>query len=112
MKTTVVIPTYNEAENLRAMATGAPETYLFQTLICLIVDDESPDGTGALADELSREFAPRFHVMHRPAKSGSGTAYIRWLSSWAMQQRRGLYRADGRGFFPLARIFACISGKD
>ena len=75
MKTTVVIPTYNEAENLRAITT-ALLTQPVPDLDILIVDDESPDGTGAIADELEREFAPRFRVLHRAAKSGLGTAYI------------------------------------
>ncbi len=75
MKTTVVIPTFNEAENLRAL-TDALFALPIADLQLLIVDDDSPDGTGALADQLSREFAPRLNVLHRPAKSGLGTAYI------------------------------------
>ncbi len=75
MKTTVVIPTYNEAENLRPISTALLNLPV-SDLDVLIVDDESLDGTGALADELSREFAPRLRVLHRPAKSGLGTAYI------------------------------------
>lgn len=75
MKTTVVIPTYNEADNLRAI-TAALLALPIADLDILIVDDDSPDGTGALADELSREYAPRVRVLHRPAKSGLGTAYI------------------------------------
>lgn len=75
MKTTVVIPTYNEAENLREITTALLQLRVTEFDI-LVVDDESADGTGAIADELSREFAPRIHVLHRPAKSGLGTAYI------------------------------------
>jgi dolichol-phosphate mannosyltransferase len=75
MKTTVVVPTYNEADNLRKLATTLLNLPV-QDLQVLVVDDESPDGTGALADELGREFAPRFRVLHRKAKSGLGTAYI------------------------------------
>ncbi|OQY81894.1 MAG: polyprenol monophosphomannose synthase [Chloroflexi bacterium UTCFX4] len=75
MKLTVVIPTYNEAANLRAI-TAALLALPIPDLDILIVDDDSPDGTGALADEMSRALAPRFRVLHRPAKSGLGTAYI------------------------------------
>lgn len=75
MKLTVVIPTYNEADNLRAI-TAALLALPIADLDILIVDDDSPDGTGALADALSRECAPRLRVLHRPAKSGLGTAYI------------------------------------
>lgn len=83
MKTTVVIPTYNESENLRAITT-ATLAQVPSDLDILIVDDDSPDGTGALADQLSRELAPRFHVVHRPAKSGLGTAYLDGFN-YAMQ---------------------------
>src|SRR5581483_3820891 len=83
MKTTVVIPTYNQAENLRAITTSLLDLRIPELEI-LIVDDESPDGTGALADGLSREFAPCVHVLHRPAKSGLGTAYMQGFT-WGMQ---------------------------
>jgi dolichol-phosphate mannosyltransferase len=73
MKTLIIIPTYNEIENLQSLLTGifsyAPETHI------LIVDDNSPDGTGKLADEISAE-NPRVSVMHRTGKLGLGTAYI------------------------------------
>lgn len=71
----VVIPTYNEADNLPKMVEalfglGLPR------LEILIVDDNSPDGTGEIADALSREHPGRLHVMHRPGKGGLGTAYV------------------------------------
>lgn len=75
MKTTVVIPTFNEAENLRSI-TSALLNLPIPDLDVLVVDDDSPDGTGALGDALQQEFAPRFCIMHRPAKSGLGTAYV------------------------------------
>lgn len=75
MKTTVVIPTYNESENLREMTTALLKLDVTD-LDILVVDDESTDGTGALADALSREFEPRMRVLHRPPKSGLGTAYV------------------------------------
>ena len=67
---TVVIPTYNEAENLPLIATAV--TDLGYRL--LVVDDGSPDGTGALADDLSAE-SPLISVLHREAKQGLGPAY-------------------------------------
>ena len=68
----VVIPTYNEAENLPLLA----PLVLAQDerLEILIVDDDSPDGTGKIADELSSE-EPRVHVLHRAEKQGLGAAY-------------------------------------
>ena len=73
MKTLIIIPTYNEVENLQSLLADifsyAPEIHI------LIVDDNSPDGTGKLADEMSAQ-NPRISVMHRTGKLGLGTAYI------------------------------------
>jgi dolichol-phosphate mannosyltransferase len=72
-KTLVVTPTYNEKDNLpqfvAALRRAAPEADL------LVVDDNSPDGTGAIADELAKK-DPHVKVMHRPGKQGLGTAYV------------------------------------
>src|SRR5947207_4194776 len=73
MKTLIIIPTYNEYENLqsllRSIFSYAPHTAI------LIVDDNSPDGTGELADQL-HEKDSRVHVIHRAEKLGLGTAYV------------------------------------
>lgn len=71
-KAFVVIPTYNEQDNLQRLV----EQVLLQdeSLQVLVVDDNSPDGTGQLADELSR-LNGRISVLHRPAKLGLGSAY-------------------------------------
>ncbi len=71
-KAFVVIPTYNERDNLQLLA----EMVLAQdpSLHLLIVDDNSPDGTGKLADELAK-MNKRINVLHRPAKLGLGSAY-------------------------------------
>lgn len=74
MKSVVVIPTYNEAENLPKMV-SALFTLPMDGLHLLIVDDASPDGTGDLADELKAS-NPRIDVMHRQGKLGLGSAYI------------------------------------
>jgi dolichol-phosphate mannosyltransferase len=73
VKSLVVIPTYNERENLvplmkQIFAEGLP-------LEVLIIDDNSPDGTGAVADELAAA-DPRVHVLHRAGKMGLGSAYV------------------------------------
>lgn len=68
----VVIPTYNEAENLPLLV---PEILQQDPrLEILVVDDNSPDGTGRLADELAAS-EPRIQVLHRSAKAGLGAAY-------------------------------------
>lgn len=74
-KLMVVIPTYNEADNLPAMA-GELLTLDLPGLEILVVDDNSPDGTGQIADHLAQEHPDRVHVIHRTGKLGLGTAYI------------------------------------
>ena len=71
--TWVVLPTYEEAENLPGIAAAILAALPAATL--LIVDDNSPDGTGRLADELAAD-NPRIQVRHRPGKAGIGRAYL------------------------------------
>ena len=69
----VVMPTYNEAENLELIA---PEVLAQDPRIeLLVVDDNSPDGTGQIADGLAGKSAGRVHVLHREQKQGLGPAY-------------------------------------
>jgi dolichol-phosphate mannosyltransferase len=77
-KTLIVIPTYDEKDNVGRIAKSvfdaAPEVEI------LFVDDESPDGTGAVLDAMSAEDG-RVHVLHHGAKAGLGRAYVdgfRW----------------------------------
>ena len=73
MNSLVVIPTYNEIENLSALV----EQVLAQgDFDVLIVDDHSPDGTGELAEALADRFLKRVAVLHRARKQGLGTAYL------------------------------------
>src|SRR5687768_17447396 len=70
----VVVPTYNERDNLRELcdrifALGVPG------LRILVVDDDSPDGTGDLAERLVIDFADQIEVLHRSGKQGLGSAY-------------------------------------
>jgi len=69
----VIIPTYNEAINLKLLVPSILRQGPFDVLI---VDDNSPDGTGALAEEFSQRFAGRVDVLHRSGKQGLGTAYL------------------------------------
>lgn len=68
----VVVPTYNEKENIERLT--AQVLAVDPGLEILIVDDNSPDGTGDIADRMAAE-NPRVHVMHRPGKMGLGSAY-------------------------------------
>lgn len=81
MPTLIVIPTYNERENLPTLVeqlrASAPDAHL------LVVDDGSPDGTGQLADGFAAT-DPRVHVLHRTTKDGLGRAYIAGLT-WGLE---------------------------
>jgi dolichol-phosphate mannosyltransferase len=75
MKTMVVMPTYNEADNL-VQIVAELMTLDLDDLHILVVDDNSPDGTGLMADELAAQYSDSVHVIHRQAKMGLGTAYV------------------------------------
>lgn len=74
-KVTVVLPTYNEAENLPRMVEALFGLGI-EGLSILVVDDNSPDGTGRVADELAAQHPDRISVIHRRGKLGLGSAYI------------------------------------
>ncbi len=73
---TVILPTYNERENLPRMVEALLALALPVRLSVLVVDDNSPDGTGQAADELAARHAGRVAVLHRSAKDGLGKAYL------------------------------------
>jgi dolichol-phosphate mannosyltransferase len=89
----IVVPTYNERDNVRDIAarllTAAP------TVEVLFVDDNSPDGTGAVLDELAA--APRIHVMHRAGKLGLGTAYVEGFGWGLARDYQFLVEMDADG---------------
>ena len=73
MKVIVIVPTYNERQNLAELAPRVLEQR--PDIELLVVDDGSPDGTGEYADQLSAA-DERVHVLHRPSKMGLGSAYV------------------------------------
>ncbi len=81
-KPIAIIPTYNEKENVRPIAAAVLENLPGGEL--LFVDDNSPDGTGAICDEIAAS-EPRVHVLHREAKQGLGRAYIAGFR-WALER--------------------------
>jgi dolichol-phosphate mannosyltransferase len=111
-KVAVIIPTYNERENLEATAGrvrhAVPEADL------LIVDDNSPDGTGELADKLA-DADSSVHVLHRPGKSGLGAAYIAGFR-WALDHGYdAIVEMDADGSHQpedLPRLLAGLKGAD
>ena len=81
-ETLIVVPTYNERENLPSLAQRLLSLPVPVDL--LVVDDNSPDGTGKIADELAAKY-PNIHVLHRSEKNGLGRAYIAGFK-WALEQ--------------------------
>lgn len=73
-RATVIIPTYNERENLASLVTDV--LALGPDVRVIVVDDNSPDGTGTLADQLASRFPGRVNVLHRAKKLGIGPAYV------------------------------------
>jgi len=79
----VIIPTYNEAENIEKLVRNIfAQQRAFEVLV---VDDNSPDGTAALVKNLEEEFKGRVHLLERPGKNGLGTAYIAGFK-WALNR--------------------------
>jgi dolichol-phosphate mannosyltransferase len=74
----VIVPTFNERENLPVLAAALMK---YPEVSMLVVDDRSPDGTGALADGLARDYPGRIQVMHRTARPGLGRSYIDGIRS-------------------------------
>lgn len=74
-KVVIVVPTYNERENLPVLA-GLLEALAVPDLHLLVVDDNSPDGTGEVADKLAAERPGSVGVLHRTVKDGLGRAYV------------------------------------
>ncbi len=91
MKFLVVIPTYNEIQNLRSLVEqvfqvvdSKAHLYGITEVNVLVVDDNSPDGTGKLADEISKKES-RLFVLHRQQKNGLGKAYVAGFA-WALDR--------------------------
>ena len=80
MTVLVIIPTYNERENLPLVVSRILDETPYRILV---VDDQSPDGTGALADELARQSPGRLHVLHRTGPRGLGLSYLDGFK-WAL----------------------------
>ncbi|MFF8276131.1 polyprenol monophosphomannose synthase [Streptomyces lateritius] len=108
----VIIPTYNEAENIKPIVsrvrTAVPEAHI------LVADDNSPDGTGKFADELSAE-DDHVHVLHRAGKEGLGAAYLAGFR-WGVEHGYGvLVEMDADGSHQpeeLPRLLTALKGAD
>ncbi|MFG3656455.1 polyprenol monophosphomannose synthase [Streptomyces sp. NPDC047706] len=108
----VIIPTYNEAENIKAIVgrvrQAVPEAHV------LVADDNSPDGTGKIADELATG-DEQVHVLHRKGKEGLGAAYLAGFR-WGMEHDFGvLIEMDADGSHQpeeLPRLLTALKGAD
>src|SRR5213594_1826412 len=91
-KTLVIVPTYNERDNLPALVTRVMAQPA--SVEMLVVDDNSPDGTGKLADEIAGK-NPAVHVLHRKEKNGLGRAYLAGFQ-WALaRDYEFIFEMDG-----------------
>ncbi|MGW7365239.1 polyprenol monophosphomannose synthase [Streptomyces sp. NPDC054841] len=108
----VIIPTYNEAENIEPIVSrvrsAVPEADI------LVADDNSPDGTGKIADELASE-DDQVHVLHRKGKEGLGAAYLAGFR-WGIENGYGvLVEMDADGSHQpeeLPRLLTALKGAD
>ena len=108
----MIIPTYNEAENIKTIVgrvrAAVPEAHV------LVADDNSPDGTGKLADELAAE-DDQVHVLHRKGKEGLGAAYLAGFR-WGLEHGYGvLVEMDADGSHQpeeLPRLLTALKGAD
>ncbi|MEB8343936.1 polyprenol monophosphomannose synthase [Streptomyces endophyticus] len=110
--TLVIIPTYNEAENIKPVVGRVREAV--PAAHVLVADDNSPDGTGKLADELAAD-DEQVHVLHRTGKEGLGAAYLAGFA-WGMEHGYGvLVEMDADGSHQpeeLPRLLTALKGAD
>lgn len=113
MRAIVLIPTYNERANLAELVAKVRE--VAPALHMLIVDDNSPDGTGELADELARQDPERVFVLHRQAKEGLGRAYVAAFTQVLRQDYEYILQMDAdlsHDPLYLPRFFEAIGNHD
>jgi len=100
---TIVIPTYNEAENLPKLV-SALFPLPITDLHILIVDDNSPDGTGEVAETLARQHPGKMHILHRSGKLGLGTAYIQGFQMALANGAQAIGQMDADFSHPVEKI--------
>ena len=111
MQLTVVIPTYNEAENLPRLIT-ALFALPVPDLCLLVVDDSSPDGTGEIAERLASERPGRIDILHRPGKQGLGSAYIQGFTHALEMGAQAVAQMDADFSHPPEKIPELLSALD
>ena len=106
----VIIPTFNERENLPLihgrLKTACPDVHV------LVVDDNSPDGTGQLADELAAADPGHTHVLHRTVKNGLGAAYLEGFAWGLSRQYSVLVEMDADGSHAPEQLHQLLEAVD
>jgi dolichol-phosphate mannosyltransferase len=92
LKITVITPTYNEAENLPKLVSALFSLPL--DIHLLVVDDNSPDGTGEIAEKLAKEYPNKIEVMHRPGKMGLRSAYLNGFQKILTSNTQAIVQMD------------------
>ncbi|MGV8026647.1 MAG: polyprenol monophosphomannose synthase [Anaerolineaceae bacterium] len=110
-RTTIVIPTYNERENLPKLLEDLFSLPL-NDLHGLIVDDNSPDGTGQLAEDLKKTYSGKVDVLHRSGKLGLGTAYIQGFQKAVQAGALVVGQMDADFSHPIAKIPEMLAALD
>ena len=108
MKTTIVIPTYKEAENLPKIVEAIFALPL-PDLTILVVDDNSPDGTGQIAEDLGKTYQGRVEVLHRAGKLGLGTAYIQGFQLAMEHGAEAVCQMDADFSHPPEKVLELVS---
>jgi dolichol-phosphate mannosyltransferase len=110
-KTTIVIPTFNERENLPKLFA---EMFALPVndLHILVVDDNSPDGTGQLVEELKKSYQGKLDIVHRTGKLGLGTAYIRGFQQAMQEGAQVIGQMDADFSHPIAKIPKMLAALD
>lgn len=103
MKIKIIIPTYNEAENLPKLV-SALSSLSIPHLGILVVDDNSPDGTGQIADRLAKETNGMVEVLHRAGKLGLGTAYLQGFKICMAQDVDAVIQMDADFSHPVEKV--------
>lgn len=114
VETAVVIPTFNEGENLASMCETLPDLDVPNVGI-IVVDDGSPDGTGEIADEIADSHPGRMAVIHRSGKLGLGTAYMEGFRYALQTDTRNIVQMDCDFSHPPAlvpELIRCLERAD
>ncbi len=111
MSCTIVIPTYNEAENLPKIA-SALFILPISNLKLLVVDDNSPDGTGEIAEKLKYEYPNNVSVIHRNGKQGIGTAYIQGFQKAISEGAKTIVQMDADFSHPPKKLLEMLEYVD